>query len=669
MRRSMIKFFLVIAVMAIASLAMPSPAITALLDVGPVVTQELNSTPPKHGFPLWYRDTNRVPLEVCLSKTASANGPMCLTAEPNPGAPFSFPDNIGDEVFWWSAATQLNVPGGGRARLDMAIEGAYSTGNVVPGAQISFARIRIRVDTPTAGTYTITHPYGQNIFTVAAADLDDGINYTEDIGISEGGVFTGALNGTIGPFLYCTDAPIVIGGESFLGDPNITCAVQGSTYPSAQNPSNFFRIQGPNGLDIQTNQFNVMGKIYGEVIPTPVKVDRVTYARDVTGMQVNAFVTTQPFSNATNPFAPFPGNYALLNTQSALQLNGTGLPAGGLITNSPVDGKFFRVSPKFANPLDIPATVRITNTADVPSSFIDTPLTDEVLITKASYNQQSKTLTITATSSDRVASPALQVFMPGMSTPLGIISNGQLAVTFPLTDNTANPAKTFNIPPESITVRSAVGGSATAPVTTFPAIQPPPATAASLLSSLPSPQVVGKQITFVASADGGTGVYEYQFLTRTANGAWTVAKSYSTSNVFTWDTTGLSGTYYIMVYVRSSGSTLGYEALKSTVYIISPPPAPASTAILASAQTSPQLAGTQIVFVAAGTGGSGSYEYQFLSRSAAGAWTVARSYSGNNSFTFDSTGLSGTYYVMVYVRNAGSTAPYEALKAVPFVIN
>lgn len=669
MRRSMMKFFLVIAVMAIASLAMPSPAITALLDVGPVVTQELNSTPPKHGFPLWYRDTNRVPLEVCLSKTASANGPMCLTAEPNPGAPFSFPDNIGDEVFWWSAATQLNVPGGGRARLDMAIEGAYSTGNVVPGAQISFARIRIRVDTPTAGTYTITHPYGQNIFTVAAADLDDGINYTEDIGISEGGVFTGALNGTIGPFLYCTDAPIVIGGESFLGDPNVTCAVQGSTYPSAQNPSNFFRIQGPNGLDIQTNQFNVMGKIYGEVIPTPVKVDRVTYARDVTGMQVNAFVTTQPLSNATNSSAPFPGNFALLSTPSALQVSGAGLPTLNLLTNSPVDGKFFRLSGKFANPGTMPATIQLTNTADVPASVSSVPLTDEVAISNASYNQQTRILTVAAASSDRVTPPALQVFMPGMNAPLGTITNGQLAVTFPLIDNSVNPAQTYSITPENITVRSAAGGSATAQVVTFAGLQPPPATEAFLLASPYGPKVIGTPITFVASATGGSGSYEYQF--RVHNGAaWTTVQNYSPTFTWTWNTNGLAaGMYTVAVDVRSAGSVASVEKAKFLNFELLAASAPATGVTLSTTPASPQLAGTTIGFSAAGIGGSGAYEYQFWLRNPSGTWSMVRDYSTSANWSWNTTGLTaGQYTVSVYVRNLGSTERVDALTSTSYAI-
>ena len=86
-----------------------------LLDVGPVVPQVLGSeegtfglgNPPLgHGFPLWYRDTNRVPLELCLNRASG----QCATFEPNTGAPLRFPDpgngiagNFTDEAFWWSA--------------------------------------------------------------------------------------------------------------------------------------------------------------------------------------------------------------------------------------------------------------------------------------------------------------------------------------------------------------------------------------------------------------------------------------------------------------------------------------------------------------------------------------------------------------------------------------
>uniref|UniRef100_A0A831XM16 Transcription factor n=1 Tax=Geobacter metallireducens TaxID=28232 RepID=A0A831XM16_GEOME len=510
MRRSTKKHFLLLAALTGASLAMPEPAMTALLDMGPVITQELDSTPPKHGFPLWYRDTNRVPLELCLSKAASANGPMCLTAEPNPGAPFSFPDNLGDEVFWWVADASFDIPQqgaldrAGRAILVQAIEGAFSTGDVAPGAQVSFARIRIRIDTPYAGEYVVTTPFKQFTFTVAADALEDGINFTEDLGIAEGGIFSGALGGSIGPFLYCTNAPIVVGTEKFIGDPNVTCAVQGSTFPSAQNPSNFFRVQGPNGFDMQTDQFTVMGKIHEGVIPTPLTVDKASYIRNTAGVQVNVFATTQALSNQTNQGAAFPANFALTGAPSALQVTGTGIPTKEMATNSPADGKFFSASGIFAAPEILPATVTVTNTADTPVTSKEVPLVDEVTVSQATYRPLSKTLTIAAASSDAVANPALQAFIPGMTDPVGTFTNGNLAISFPVLDNSVIPAKTYGIPPASITVKSAAGGETTVPVTVAEVTDLPPTGSVVINGGAATTGSATVTLTLSASDDSGS---------------------------------------------------------------------------------------------------------------------------------------------------------------------
>ena len=95
----------------------------------------------------------------------------------------------------------------------MALECAFTTGDAVPGEQITFARIRIRIDTPVAGTYTVFYPYGTKTFAGVPAGLR-GINDTFDIGIGAPGDFTGALGGQIGPFLrQVTGAP-----PGYLGD-------------------------------------------------------------------------------------------------------------------------------------------------------------------------------------------------------------------------------------------------------------------------------------------------------------------------------------------------------------------------------------------------------------------------------------------------------------------
>lgn len=452
-----------------------SGAEAALLDVGPVVPEVLNSSPPQHGYPLWYRDTNRIPLDLCLSGATSPNVPGALMCSILPGAtydpalPMAFPVNFPDEVFWWTGDARIRGQGPvGRTQVDliMAIEGAWGTGAIVSGKQITFARIRILGDVAVTGDYTIIHPYGQKTFFNVPAGAGV-INYTEDIGIVEG-KFDGALQGRIGPFLvWDSGAPINVNGELFIGDPNVNHTVTGSPFGT-----NILRIVGPPGSNLdglgnnflETNLFAVSGKIHQQVIPTPLKVDRATYARDTTGSQVNVFATTQVRANVTNPATPFPGNFALLGTLSSLQVSGAGIPTTTMATRAQADGRFFSTSGIFPNPATLPATITVTNTADVPPTPLDVPLVDDVTVSLAAYRPLTKTLTIAAASSDKVNPPVLQAYMPGMSAPLGTLSAGQLSVTFPITDNSVNPPKTYQIPPATVTVRSAIGGEVTVPV-------------------------------------------------------------------------------------------------------------------------------------------------------------------------------------------------------------
>src|SRR5690606_10052375 len=115
----------------------------------------------------------------------------------------------------------------GKALLVLALEATFGGDeSVVNGQQISFGRIRVRVDVPVAGTYTVTHPYGTLVF--ENVTVEDGINYTADIGASnflyvEKG-FAGALQSPIGPFLtwpdYLTNPALVdnITGIRYVGN-------------------------------------------------------------------------------------------------------------------------------------------------------------------------------------------------------------------------------------------------------------------------------------------------------------------------------------------------------------------------------------------------------------------------------------------------------------------
>ncbi len=156
------------------------------------------------GFPIWYKDANNLKLELCLDQTVPKQGGgifhPCLTAEPFPGSPISFPNNFGAEAFYWAAVAfnpALTSTVGANtvswnALLVLAQEASFVDGISSEGNQAVFSRIRLRINVPAPGTYRITHPYGARDYVVASIGVRD-INQTQDIGILAGETFLTSL--------------------------------------------------------------------------------------------------------------------------------------------------------------------------------------------------------------------------------------------------------------------------------------------------------------------------------------------------------------------------------------------------------------------------------------------------------------------------------------------
>lgn len=261
------------------------------------------------GYPLWYRENIGTPTEPVggLQVTLCVPGDaMCIS---DPIDPSELTTQValrtGGEAFWWSADALFDIGADNdRALLVLGIEATFGGDeSIVDGQQITFGRVRIRVDTNTsgAGTYRVTHPYGVNIFEDVPAD-DNGINYTADIGIvnptDPDSAMIGTLYSDIGPTLLRWDNwidPATATPENpfppelvkpypgnpalsvyYLGDPAIEHQVVGSTIPDAGHPSgfqNFFMVErltsgtpdnGTWELVGETDEFAVSGKIFDE---------------------------------------------------------------------------------------------------------------------------------------------------------------------------------------------------------------------------------------------------------------------------------------------------------------------------------------------------------------------------------------------------------------------
>src|SRR5262245_1892136 len=213
---------------------------------------------PANGYPRYYVDASGLALGPCLDPTTG----LCVVAAadlPNPAAPVSFPGNFFDEWFYWLANAKMPVGATGLGTLVMAVEGSFLNGAVVPGDQIVFSRLRVRVSGLVPNnTYVVTHPYG--VDTLVADGLGVINETTDSIGLAATG-FNGptAATSRIGPrFLTWDPATAPAAPAGFVGDPAVDHTITGSPCGT-----NFFRVTGP-GLPpggATTNLFTVQGKI------------------------------------------------------------------------------------------------------------------------------------------------------------------------------------------------------------------------------------------------------------------------------------------------------------------------------------------------------------------------------------------------------------------------
>ena len=427
-------------------------------------------------FPLWYRDLDNVPLQLCRSTASSAAGPICFPLAPETVPP-SFAGNIGSEAFYMNLNVNVpTAPGVIDLRYVAGLEAAYGTANPVGaarlGQEIVFARTRFLMHVNTtdgscAGTYIIKHPYGTETFT----DVPEGkraLFSTLDIPIGAIGDFEGVLKSHIGPFLHWDDgagnpiAHIAVGTEQFIGDPNVQHTFTGSPFiNSADNTAqNYVEVEGPAGCNIDgtggpnSNKLRVntgflMGQVYTAPIPTPTRVTGAVFSRTAAGDNVvDVFATTAP------------GN--------SLILTGQGMPSVQMKEDKTAAGAGTK---KYFAHLEfngtVPPTVTVTNVTSTPVIQSESPLVDHVEVTRSEYDPVSHGLCVNAHSLDRTPAPnAPQLVLAGPDggvfgtdpcpAPFGAAPDELDLSYFVTLDNTA-PAVTS--PAQSLSVQSSHGGS------------------------------------------------------------------------------------------------------------------------------------------------------------------------------------------------------------------
>ncbi len=392
---------------------------------------------PVNGFPLYVQDSNGLAVEFCpdINDPNTNPGGVCIGDPVDPANPFSAQIGFGAEGFMASAEAAIDVgdPGTGvgiSALLVSGVELAFLTETPADGDQFPFTRLRLRLDVPQPGIYTVTHPWGEEVFLVSAVGVGQEVRESFDIQFFADTVH----QGRIGPILTwdtfnlatgtLTDSPLV----GFIGDLGVGHTVTGSPCGTnffsvkavALDGTTPINIDGAGGNVVTTDLFAVTGKVFTGVVPAPLVANRTTYTRQNPGGQVDIFATSAPTAGVT--------------------VSGTAnLPEGERPLLGDGTGTFFTSIP-LANASILPATVNVTanNGSNDPNTQISL-LTDFVNISVAEYDTATSTLTIQATSSDGLVPQTLTAF------GYGNLTGGTLAAITPA-------------PPAMVTVTSSAGG-------------------------------------------------------------------------------------------------------------------------------------------------------------------------------------------------------------------
>jgi hypothetical protein len=191
----------------------------------------------------------------------------------------------------------------------------------------------------------------------------------------------------------------------------------------------------------------------------------------------------------------------------------------------------------------------------------------------------------------------------------------------------------------------------------------PPCSTPTLSASSGPPGGTATSVTFTGGS-AGCPAPQYRFWVQSPGGPWVVARDYATSPTFTWSGSGTPGVFGIEVDVRALGSSISYDAVKNLTY----PVVACSGATLNADHTSPQAAGTTVIFTGAASC-LGTPQYRFWLQKPGGAWVVVQDYGAAATFSWNTTGLApGIYHLEVDARNQGTSVTYETVSNLTYTI-
>lgn len=168
--------------------------------------------------------------------------------------------------------------------------------------------------------------------------------------------------------------------------------------------------------------------------------------------------------------------------------------------------------------------------------------------------------------------------------------------------------------------------------------------------------------TATDSGAGGSGITQV-----TVNGATASGGTASGSNTANWSrSVSVNGGTNLYTVVATDGAGNTRTAAISLTF--SAPAAPMTAVSLSTSLPSPQPLGTTIFLTAAGSGGSGPYEYRFWAHHITSPWEIVQDWNPSATYAWAPT-RTGSFEVAVWGRRIGSTAEWEAYSARAFEIS
>ncbi|MCX7068624.1 MAG: Ig-like domain-containing protein [Methylococcales bacterium] len=445
--------------------------------VASAILQDHGPSDPTLIWPQWYRDGNNLAVGLCKSQVKSPNAaaglaPMCFAPLPDAAG---FAGNIGPEMFYNMVHFKARfTPGGFGFRYVAGLEASYlPLGVPIHGTETVFARVRIALNFNTTamnGTYTVTHPFGKQVFNNVQATNNQnlfGANaavfFTADVPLAVTNNFDLALGGAIGPFiqwdvlnpgesLTVPDPNPALPPITFLGDPSYAHTFTGSPFGT-----NFLKIDGPTGSNIggpgidsiTVSDANVLGQVWSAPIAQPLAINGAYETRATNGLNsIDVWATSSP--------------------NQKLILTGVDMPSLQMLPSGSFPG-LYHGHIEYNSP-KVPANVTVTNLSSNPVTSTNAALTDGVEISQATFDTPTRVITIVAHSTDQVdpvtliaegipgvptaagVTPAVSDIMTKAACPAGVGTGvGDVCYTYTL--------PTTIEPPESVSVASSDLGS------------------------------------------------------------------------------------------------------------------------------------------------------------------------------------------------------------------